>query len=31
MCIKARLPVGFTTMSEISAGFARDWVEFFDP
>ena len=31
MCNKAQLPVGFTTMSEISAGFARDWVEFFDP
>ncbi|MEY3858874.1 MAG: hypothetical protein RL568_304, partial [Actinomycetota bacterium] len=25
------MPVGSATMSEVKAGFARDWVEFFDP
>ena len=25
------MPVGSATMSEVKPGFARDWVEFFDP
>ncbi|MFM8152200.1 MAG: hypothetical protein ACKN8Y_02400, partial [Polynucleobacter victoriensis] len=25
------MPVGSATRSEVKAGFARDWVEFFDP
>lgn len=31
MCINVELPVGSMAMSEIKAGFARDWVEFTDP
>ncbi len=31
MCITKQLSVVFRSMSEVSAGFARDWVEFTDP
>lgn len=31
MCINEQLPLGLMAMSEVKAGFARDWVEFTDP
>ena len=31
MCINVQFSVGSRSMSEVSAGFARDWVEFVDP